>query len=351
MTEDGAAVDTPAAVVDLERLERNLARWQEHADGVGLASRPHVKTHKSVEVARRQLALGAVGLTCQKLGEAETMVDAGCDDVLIPYNLVGAAKLERLGVLLGRAAVTVGVDDERLLAGLVEAARPAGRELGVLVDCDTGLGRTGVASPEAAVELADAVARRGSLRFDGFVTYPSPPEAQAFLGRAVELAERRGLAVACVSTGGTPGMWECGRLRPTVTEYRVGTYAFHDRKTVAAGAATLDEVALTIHATVVSRPGPGRAVLDAGSKTLGAEAAFEGSYGLVLEAPGSPIVRVDEEHAYVVLADGEALELGERVRVVPNHACVAVNLFDELLVLGPDGRAERWRVDARGRSR
>ena len=346
---DAAAVDTPAAVVDLARLERNLARWQEYADRVGLASRPHVKTHKSVEIARRQLALGAVGLTCQKLGEAETMVGAGCEDVLIPYNLVGAAKLERLGALLARAAVTVGVDDERLLRGLDDAARPTSRALGVLVDCDTGLGRTGVTSPEAAVELAAAVARTSSLRFDGFVTYPARPEAPSFLARAVELAKGRGLAVACVSAGGTPGMWESGRLRPTVTEYRVGTYAFHDRKTVAAGSATLDDVALTIHATVVSRPAPDRAVLDAGSKSLGAEAAFEGSYGLVLEAPGSPIVRADEEHAYVALADGDELELGDRVRVVPNHACVAVNLFDELVVLGEG--PERWPVDARGRSR
>ena len=348
---DAAAVDTPAAVVDLERLERYLSRWQEHADGVGLASRPHVKTHKSVEIARRQLALGAVGLTCQKLGEAETMVDAGCGDVLIAYNLVGAAKLERLRALLGRADVTVGVDDQRLLPGLDDAARPTGRRLGVLVDCDTGLGRTGVTSPEAAVELAAAIARTGSLRFDGFVTYPAPDGAAAFLERAVELAEGRGLAAACVSAGGTPGMWDSGRLRPTVTEYRVGTYVFHDRKTVAAGSATLEDVALTIHATVVSRPAPDRAVLDAGSKTLGAEAAFEGSYGLVLEAPGSPIVRVDEEHGYVALSDGDALELGDRVRVVPNHVCVAVNLFDELVVLGADGGVERWPVDARGRSR
>jgi len=348
---DAAVVDTPAAVVDLERLERNLSRWQEHADGVGLASRPHVKTHKSIEIARRQLALGAVGLTCQKLGEAETMVEAGCEDVLIPYNLLGAAKLERLGALLGRAAVRVAVDDARLLQGLDDAARPTGRPLDVLVDCDTGLGRTGVTSPEAAVELAAAVARTSSLRFEGFLTHPAPPDAPAFLACAVELAEARGLAVACVSAGGTPGMWESRRLRPTVTEYRVGTYAFHDRKTVAAGSATLDEVALTIHATVVSRPAPDRAVLDAGSKALGAEAAFEGSFGLVLEAPRSALARLDEEHAYVELAPQDELELGDVVRVVPNHVCVAVNLYDELFVMHSDGAVEQWQVAARGRSR
>ena len=348
---DGGAVDTPAAVVELEKLERNLSRWQEHADRVGLANRPHVKTHKSVEIARRQLALGAVGLTCQKLGEAETMVDGGCTDVLVPYNLVGGSKLERLGALLGRAAISVTVDDERLLGGLASAARPSGRELGVLVDCDTGLGRTGVGSPEAAVELAAGIERTPSLRFDGFLTYPAPADAPAFLSRAVELAGRRGLEVGCVSAGGTPGMWDSGELRPTVTEYRVGTYAFHDRKTVAAGSASLDEVALTVHATVVSRPARDRAVLDAGSKALGAEEAFEGSYGLVIEAPASPIVQLNEEHAYVTLADGDELELGEHVRVVPNHACVAVNLYDELVARSADGSIEQWPVDARGRSR
>ena len=146
-------------------------------------------------------------------------------------------------------------------------------------------------------------------------------------------------------------MWQTEQLRPTVTEYRVGTYAFHDRKTVAAGAAEIDDVALTVHATVVSRPARDRAVLDAGSKALGAEAAFEGSFGLVLEAPRSAVVRLDEEHAYVELAPGDELELGDVVRVVPNHVCVAVNLYDELVVEHPDGAVEHWQVAARGRSR
>jgi len=138
---------TPAVVVDLDRLESNLARWQEHCDRTGLANRPHVKTHKCVEIARRQIELGARGVTCQTLYEAETMVDAGIDDVLVPYNVVGDGKLERLATLLGRAHVGVTVDDAALLAGLSLAAGRAGSELAVLVDCDTGLGRTGVRSP------------------------------------------------------------------------------------------------------------------------------------------------------------------------------------------------------------
>jgi D-serine deaminase-like pyridoxal phosphate-dependent protein len=343
-------VDTPAAVLELSRLERNLARWQEHCDGLGLANRPHVKTHKSVEIAHRQLALGARGITCQKLGEAETMIDAGADDVLIAYNILGDAKLERLAALLGRAAVSVIADDAALLDGYASAAGRAGRELGVLVDCDTGLGRTGVETPEAAVELAGSIASRDGLRFDGFLTYPAPAEAPEFLAAAVERAATRGLATRVVSAGGTPSMWDCRRLLPTVTEYRVGTYAFHDRATVAAGAAELDDVALTVHATVVSRH-DGRAVLDAGSKALSSDLCSEPGYGLILEAPRSTIVKLNEEHAYVQLAPGEELELGQAVRVVPNHACVVSNLFDEFVVAEAGEVVGRWPVDARGKSR
>lgn len=343
-------IETPAAVVDADRLERNLARWQEHCDRHGLANRPHVKTHRSTAIARRQLELGAVGLTCQKLSEAKTMADAGCEDILVPFNIVGPPKLERLQALLARIRLTVSVDDPALLPGLANAAAAAGRELGVLVDCDTGLGRTGVRRPEAAADLAAAVAGHEGLRFDGFLTYPAPEMARPFLAAAVDGARRRGLEPVTVSAGGTPTMWESGTLRPTVTEYRVGTYAFHDRATVAAGAATLDDVALTVHATVVSRPAPDRAILDAGSKALTSDPGPAPGFGLVLEAPRSPIVKLSEEHAFVDLAPEDELELGQRVRVVPNHACVVVNLFDELAVTAERGPATTWRVDARGRS-
>jgi D-serine deaminase-like pyridoxal phosphate-dependent protein len=345
-----AEIETPAAVVDADGLERNLARWQEHCDRHGLANRPHVKTHRCVQIARRQLSLGAVGITCQKLSEAEVMADEGCSDILVAFNIVGASKLERLRGLLQRAALTVSVDDAKLLPGLSEAATAGSRELGVLVDCDTGLGRTGVQEPEAAADLAIAVERHEGLRFDGFLTYPSPKGARRFLAAAVEGARRRGLRPAIVSAGGTPSMWESGTLRPTVTEYRVGTYAFHDRSTVGAGAAALDDVALTVHATVVSRPTPDRAILDAGSKALTSDPGPDAGFGLVLEAPHSVIVKLNEEHAYVAVSREDDLELGQRVRIVPNHACVVVNLFDELVVTRNGRVHATWRVDARGRS-
>ncbi len=343
-------LDTPAVVVDLDRLERNLQRWQAHCDRVGLANRPHVKTHRSVEIAQRQLALGAAGVTCQKLGEAEVMADAGITDILVPYNIVGAEKLERLGALAARANVTVSADDEALLAGLAASVRGTS-ELGVLVDCDTGLARTGVATPERAALLAGAVARCQGLRFAGFLTYPAPDGALPFLRAAVALAASAGLAADVVSAGGTPTMWSSDALRPTVTEYRVGTYAFHDRATVTAGTATLDDVALTVHATVVSRPAADRAVLDAGSKTLSSDPGPAAGFGTVLEAPRSTIERLSEEHAVLALDRADSLELGQRVRIVPNHACVVVNLADELVAAGSGREPRSLRVDARGRSR
>jgi D-serine deaminase-like pyridoxal phosphate-dependent protein len=279
------------------------------------------------------------------------MADAGCTDILVPFNIVGAPKLERLEGLLRRIALTVTVDDAALLTGLAGAATRAGRELGVLVDCDTGLGRTGVRDPESAADLAAALRQHDGLRFDGFLTHPALAGARDFLAAAVAGAQERGLDARTVSAGGTPSMWESGKLSPTVTEYRVGTYVFHDRSTVAAGAATLDDVALTVHATVVSRPARDRAILDAGSKSLTSDPGPDAGFGFVLEAPHSTVPKLDEEHAYVALADVDELDLGQRVRIVPNHACVAVNLFDELAVTR-DGRLETsWRVAARGRSR
>jgi D-serine deaminase-like pyridoxal phosphate-dependent protein len=337
-------IDTPAAVVDLDRLERNLARWQQYCDEAGLRSRPHVKTHRCVEIARMQVALGAQGITCQKLGEAETMVDAGLDDVLIPYNLLGDEKLRRLTALLERARIAVTVDDAALLPGLAQAARDAGRELPVLVECDTGLGRAGVQTPEAAVELARTIEE--PLRFGGLLTYPVLEGTAAFLSAASEELEPE-----TVSVGGTPSMWSAADLADVANEYRAGNYAFYDRNSIAAGAATLDDIALTVHATVVSRPAPDRALLDAGSKSLSSDRGPDDAMGLIVEAPGSPIVQLNEEHAYVQLAEGETLELGQRVHVVPNHACVVSNLFDELVVERGGNVEAVWRVAARGRSR
>jgi D-serine deaminase-like pyridoxal phosphate-dependent protein len=343
----GLDVLTPAAVVDLDRLDENLRRWQAHCDSLGLANRPHVKTHKCVEIARRQVQLGAVGVTCQTLHEAEVMVASGIRDVLLPYNVLGEPKLRRLSSLLSDATVRVSADDAALLPGLALAASGAGRQLGVLVDCDTGLGRTGLPTPEAAAALGQRVAATEGLRFDGLLTYPAPPGARDFLDRAKRLLDRDGLDPSVVSAGGTPAMWRSGELLPVVNEYRVGTYAFHDRSTVAAHAATLDEVALTVAATVVSVR-DGHAIVDAGSKALSSDPGPDENFGLILEAPSSKLYRLNEEHGYVELAPSDLLALGDQVRIVPNHACVVANLFDELMVIQDDAPVTRWPVE-RGR--
>ena len=342
-------VETPAPIVDLDRLERNLSRWQRRCDELGLGNRPHVKTHKCVEIARLQLELGATGLTCQTLGEAETMAAAGLDDLLVPGNVIGEHKLGRLARLLERATVTIAVDDPRVLPGLEGTVARGERSLRVLVECDTGHGRAGVATPEEAAELAERVSASPGLHFAGFLTHPAPAGSTTFLRRAVEEAERRGLVVETVSAGGTPAIWGAADLQPTVTEYRVGTYAFHDRATVAAGAASLEDVALTVCATVVSRPAPDRAILDAGSKALSSDLCTAPGYGLVLEAPSSQLVKLDEEHGYLALVGGDELELGRQVRIVPNHACAVPNLFAELTLVRGDVVAGRWPVEARVR--
>jgi D-serine deaminase-like pyridoxal phosphate-dependent protein len=284
---------TPALVVDLDRLEANLARWQDHCDRAGLANRPHVKTHKCVEIARWQVALGARGITCQTLHEAEVMVDAGIDDLLVPYNVVGEPKLERLASLLGRAHLRVSVDDASLLADLSGAAGRAGRELGVLVDCDTGLGRTGVGSPGEAAGLADEIARTPGLRFDGLLTFPSPPGAHAFLEAA---AAGSGAAGWRWRRCRPAGPRRCGAPATSVPSSRIPRrHVRLQRPEHDPGRRGLARPGrLAVAATVVSRR-KGRVIVDAGSKALSSEAAGDG-FGLVLESPGARIVRLDEEH-------------------------------------------------------
>ncbi|ACA20321.1 alanine racemase domain protein [Methylobacterium sp. 4-46] len=326
---------SPAVMIDLDRVERNIARLQAACDAAGLANRPHIKTHKSPVLARMQREAGARGLTCQTLGEAEVMAEAGLDDILISYNLVGPEKLGRLARLLRRTALTVSADHPAVVAGLGEAAAAAGRPLAVMVECDTGRARAGVARPEEAVALARQIAGTPSLRFAGLLLYP--PEdgvaaTQAFLDRVRQGLAGEGLEAGIVSTGGTPNLRHLGAVRGA-TEHRAGTVIFNDRMMMACGAALPEDCALDVVATVVSRAVPERGVLDAGSKTLTADpgGGLDG-YGLIREAPRARIHKLAEEHGFLDLAAcPEALPVGSVVRVVPNHVCVVVNMVDRLV--------------------
>src|SRR5919206_1691495 len=345
-------IETPAVLIDLDRVERNLRRWQDFCDAHGLANRPHIKTHKLVPFAKRQLELGAHGITCQKLGEAEVMADSGIRDILLTYNIIGRPKLERLAALARRAAVTVVADSDFVVEGLSAAMAAAGITIDVLVECDTGGGRCGVTSPAEAARLASVITRFEGLRFAGLMTYPAPgtrTQAAAFLEEAKSRCAARGLAVETVSTGGSPELWSEEGLAP-VTEYRAGTYIYNDRALVSRGVATLDDCATTVLSTVVSRPTPERAVIDAGSKALSSDLQGQQGFGAVLGHPDISIRKLNEEHGTLDLTPAPgSLRVGDRVHVLPNHVCVVSNLFDTVYFVRGDCVLCAHPVDARGR--
>ncbi len=346
-------LETPLPVVDLDRVERNLGTMQAYCDSHGLKLRPHIKTHKLPHLARRQVELGAVGITCQKLGEAEVMADAGLDDILISYPLIGPAKALRLAALARRVRMSVAVDNAMALDTAAAAAIASGAEIGVLVEFESGANRVGVGTVEQALELARRAAETPGLRFDGLMTYPLGAAAAGFVAEARERFAAAGLEIRIVSGGGTPTAWTA-HLTASLTELRVGTYVYHDRATVAAGAATLDDCALHVVATVVSRPTPDRAVIDAGSKTLSSDLVAPEAgrgYGLLLDYRDAVITRLNEEHGTIDLS-GSARKpaLGERLRILPNHVCVVSNLHDAVIVARDGLVLDSVAVAARGRT-
>jgi D-serine deaminase-like pyridoxal phosphate-dependent protein len=343
---------TPAVVVDLDRVERNIARLQAACDAAGVANRPHIKTHKSPVLAKMQRDAGATGITCQKLGEAEVMADAGLDDILISYNILGEEKLGRLAALMRRADVVVAADDPVTVAGLPQAAALAERTLDVIVECDTGYKRAGVETPAEAIALAKDIASRPGLAFSGFLMYPpvtAAAETQVFLDEALAGVRAAGLAPRIVSSGGTPNLINLGKLEGA-TEHRAGTYIFNDRMMLKAGIATLEDVALHVVATVVSRAAPERGILDAGSKTLTWDSGGLDGYGLILEHPQAKIARFSEEHGFLDLtACNDRPGVGDVVRIVPNHVCVVVNMVDRLIATRGEEMVGEIPVAARGR--
>src|SRR5262245_33007281 len=344
---------TPAVVIDLDRIEANIARVQRLCDAKGVANRPHIKTHKSPTLARLQVAAGAKGITCQKLGEAEVMVDGGLDDILISYNLLGEARIGRLGALLKRATITVAADNPTVIAGLAQAGRNAGRPLGVVIECDTGRKRAGVEAPTDAIALARLVTSHSDLKFSGFLFYPTEqswPQTQRFYDEALRGVREAGLEPSIVSTGGTPNLVILGQLAGA-TEHRAGTYIFNDRMMRACGAASADDCALSVYPTVVSRAAEERGILDAGSKTLTADTGgLDDGFGLILEYPQAKIGAFAEEHGFLDLSRSNARPgVGDVVRVVPNHVCVVVNMFDRMIAVRGNRIVEVLPVADRGK--
>jgi D-serine deaminase-like pyridoxal phosphate-dependent protein len=345
-------LDTPAVVIDRHLVEANLKRAQDYADQHGLKLRPHIKTHKLPLFAKRQVELGAVGITCQKVGEAEVMADAGLSDIFIPYNVIGQDKLRRLVALHQRITLSVAADNMATVDGYGAVFTDASRPLSVLVECDTGAGRCGVQSPAEALALAQRIMAHPGLRFEGLMTYPPRgklAEVDAWLKQAVALLGTAGIDVRCISNGGSPDYYGSAAVS-SATEHRPGTYIYSDRMQVAFGHGTLADCALTVLATVVSRPTPDRMVLDVGSKALAADLSPAPGHGHIVEYPEAVITGLSEEHAVVDMSDCAARPaIGDKVRIIPNHVCVVSNLFDAVHLVEDGHVIERLDVAARGR--
>lgn len=344
-------LETPVPVIDIDVVERNLRRWQARCDKAGLANRPHIKTHKLVPLAKAQIDLGAKGITVQKLGEAEVMADAGITDMLLTFNVVGAHKLGRLAALAKRTDIKVVADNEAVLEGLSHAARLAGRDIEVLVECDTGAARNGVQSPQAAVALAQAIERMPGLCFGGLMTLPkngARGQMAGFLDAAREGLSKSGLAVPAVSAGGSPDMWKDDGL-DHVSEYRAGTYIYMDRMQMAAGSATPDDCALTMLSTVVSVPTGDRAMIDAGSKSLTSDLVGLEGFGEVRSLSGARVYNMSEEHGFLDISKvNDKPKVGDLVAITPNHVCPVTNLFDRVVFVRGNEVVGAVKVDARG---
>lgn len=345
-------LDTPAVLIDVDRVEANLRRVQDYANSHGLKLRPHIKTHKLPRFAKRAIELGAVGITVQKLGEAEVMADAGITEIFLPYNILGAAKVARLKALAGRVNIAVTADSARTVEGLSATFADAPQPLRVLVECDTGMGRCGVQSPADAVALARRIADAPGLSFRGLMTYPAAGQVEAnaaWLAAAKEALIEAGLTPAIVSNGGTPDLWRAHEV-PAATEHRPGTYIYMDRFQVAKGVGGFQDCALTVLATVVSRPTEDRAIVDAGSKALTSDLLGMTGHGLIEAYPEAVIVGLSEEHGTIDVSKCAVKPgIGEKIRIIPNHACVVSNLFETVTLISHDTVVETVPVAARGR--
>jgi D-serine deaminase-like pyridoxal phosphate-dependent protein len=377
-----AELDTPVFVVDLDVLEQNVRSMAEHARQFGVALRPHAKTHKAVEVARMQLDAGAVGLTLAKIGEVEGLLDGAAaageplplQDVLLAFPIVGQEKVGRLLELAQRVRVTVSLDSADAASQLGEIAAAHGTSVGILVEVDTGGRRCGVLPGQPTLDLARLIASTPGLTLRGIMTheghaYGATPETLREVsqqaGRVmVELGQTLradGHEAPIISVGSTPSARHIVEV-PGVTEVRPGTYVFQDYNQIRLGVATERECAGTVHATVIARPAPDRADVASLTSAVAADRGMVGGvtpvqqegYGCVKGQPGWQFARASEEHGVLLRqGDGHAddLRVGDRVELIPNHICPAVNLYDRLIVQRGGVVQGSWAVAARGRTR
>ena len=342
-------LDTPAVVIDLDVLEKNIREMQEVCRAADIKLQVHIKTHKIPEIAHRQLRAGAVGICCQKLGEAEVMIAGGIDgNILIPYNIVGPAKLIRLARLSKRARMTVAVDSEITAQGISDQLRKDGGEVGVLIELDTGGKRTGVQSPQAAADLAQKVVKMPGLELRGVMTYPSQLEAKPFLDETVSLFRQAGLPIGEISGGGTGAEARSKELGCTV--HRSGSYVFEGLRRINITTNPPNPVTCAVRmiVTVVSTPTPDRIIIDGGQKTF--QRSPPDGYGHIIEHPAARIYGMSVEHGHVnVSAVSHKFRVGERLSVIPGHQGVTINHHDEAYAVRKGLIEAVWQVAGRGR--
>jgi D-serine deaminase-like pyridoxal phosphate-dependent protein len=359
-------LETPAVVVDLDVMDQNLARMAAYCREHKLWLRPHTKSHKIPELAQRQIANGAIGITVAKLGEAEVMLNAGITDILIAYPIVGDKKTRRLATMAKQASIAVSLDSEDAAHGISLAATRQGSTIGVLVEMDVGFGRCGLGNESDVLALARVIMDLPGLEFKGLMFFPGHftvgPEQRAelrepvndFLDRTFELFARAELPLSVVSGGSTPTAYESSQFHG-VNEVRPGMYIFNDRTTAAIQAASFSDCALSVAVTVVSTAVPGHAIVDGGSKTFSSDryqAENGAGFGLVKEDHAAVVERLSEEHGHLNITQSERrYRVGDRLSIIPNHVCTTLNLHDEVYGVRGDEVETVWRVAGRGKVR
>ena len=359
-------LETPAVVIDLDVMDQNLARMAAYCREHKLLLRPHTKSHKIPELAQRQIASGAAGITVAKLGEAEVMLNAGIDDMLIAYPIVGEEKTTRLARIAEQANISVALDSEEAARGISAAAARQGRTIGVLVEMDVGFRRCGLGNENDLLALARVITQLPGIEFKGLMFFPGHftvgPERRTvlreqvndYLDRSLETFARAELPLAIVSGGSTPTAYESS-LFHGVNEVRPGMYIFNDRTTAGIQAASFNDCALSVVVTVVSTAVTGHAIVDGGSKTFSSDRyqAEDGvGFGLVKEDHAAVVERLSEEHGILNIARSERrYRVGDRLSIIPNHVCTTLNMHDEVYGVRGEQVETVWRVEGRGKVR
>lgn len=361
-------LETPSVLIHYDTLKKNIENMAGFAKQYGIALRPHIKTHKMVELAKWQIREGAVGITTAKLGEAEVMAQQGINQILIAYPILGEGKLQRLKKLKEIAQVTTvidGVEQAEILSGFAGEHQ---NQFDVMLEIDTGLKRCGVLPGEPAFQLYQRLQSLPGIHIQGIMTHAghaygaaSPNEA-LMIGRqegqamveTAELFRKRGISLTEVSVGATPTVKTSGTT-PGVTEIRPGNYVFNDMTQVRLGVASIEDCALRVAARIVGRPALDRFIIDAGAKSLALDQGAHGTggvsgYGFVVGHPGLTITRLSEEHGMVHIAESTSLEVGDIIEIIPNHSCPVANLTDEVYIVKDGQIIDTWKVAARGKT-